>query len=87
MSTVPDPLKLPRFSANERRPFPQAFSRQISKNRWESVKKKKVFLISREFPKKGKDCVVACGAQNFLQTRLERETPGRHYKRNGKRVP
>jgi hypothetical protein len=30
------PSRLPRFSANERRPFPHAFSRQKGKNRGES---------------------------------------------------
>ena len=72
------PSRLPRFSANENRSFPHAFSRQKSKNRGESdISEMKL----SDFP---------CFSSNFLgkktvwwrvarktssQTRLERETP------------
>jgi hypothetical protein len=66
------PSRLPRFSANEGRPFPHAFPRQKGKNRGESNISEIEFSdfppsrFSSIFKKGKKTGVVACGAQNFF---------------------
>jgi hypothetical protein len=66
------PSRLPRFSANEERPFPHAFSRQKGKNMGESYISEIQFSdfppprFSSIFKKGKKTGVVACGAQNFF---------------------
>jgi len=63
------PSRLPRFSANERCPFPHAFSCQRRKNRGESNILEMKFSRSPsrliDFHRE-KTCVVACGTQNFF---------------------
>jgi len=68
------PSRLPRFSANERRPFPHGFSFQKGKNRGESdIPEMKLSdfpcfsSTARILYQKDRWCgQVACGAQNFF---------------------